>query len=181
MLGLILRRLLMVIPTLLIVTFGVFLLVKLVPTDPAVAAAGGENATFQAIAQKREEAERAFHRVGTVQAGTLRKARETAAKPAWTVDRYPRAGLPSICGGGEHRAGASIAGNGKRPGTEGGARDDGTGGTRHPGAHRTHRPPRVIQRLARLRARAASRSHATASSAVMFPSSAFIRRQSSKR
>jgi peptide/nickel transport system permease protein len=55
MLGLILRRLLMVIPTLFIVTFGVFLLVKLVPTDPAVAAAGGENATFEAIAQKREE------------------------------------------------------------------------------------------------------------------------------
>ncbi len=49
------RRVLMVIPTLLIVTFGVFLLVKLVPTDPAVAAAGGDTATLEAIAEKREE------------------------------------------------------------------------------------------------------------------------------
>jgi peptide/nickel transport system permease protein len=55
MLELIVRRLLMVIPTLFIVTFGVFLLVKLTPTDPAVAAAGGENATPQLIAEKREE------------------------------------------------------------------------------------------------------------------------------
>jgi ABC-type dipeptide/oligopeptide/nickel transport system permease component len=36
MLGLIVRRLLMVIPTLFIVTFGVFLLVKLTPTPPRV-------------------------------------------------------------------------------------------------------------------------------------------------
>ena len=55
MLWLIVRRVLMVIPTLLIVTFGVFLLVKLVPRDPAVAAAGGDTATLEQIAEKREE------------------------------------------------------------------------------------------------------------------------------
>lgn len=49
------RRLLAVIPTLLIVTFGVFMLVKLVPTDPAVTAAGGTFATKQDIARVREE------------------------------------------------------------------------------------------------------------------------------
>ena len=41
MIRLMLRRLLTVIPTLLIVTFGVFLLVKLAPTDPAITVAGG--------------------------------------------------------------------------------------------------------------------------------------------
>jgi len=47
------RRLLTVVPTLLIVTFGVFLMVKLVPGDPAVNAAGGLSATPEAIAQAR--------------------------------------------------------------------------------------------------------------------------------
>lgn len=55
MLRLIVRRILTMIPTLLIVTFGVFMLVKLVPTDPAVAVAGGETATAEQIAQARVE------------------------------------------------------------------------------------------------------------------------------
>jgi len=55
MLRLIGRRLLTLIPTLLVVTFGVFLLVQLLPSDPAVVAAGGESATPQAIAQARED------------------------------------------------------------------------------------------------------------------------------
>jgi peptide/nickel transport system permease protein len=55
MFWLIVRRILSVIPTLLIVTFGVFLLVKLVPKDPAVAAAGGDTATIEQIEAKREE------------------------------------------------------------------------------------------------------------------------------
>lgn len=55
MVRLVVRRLLMIIPTLLIVTFGVFLLVKLVPTDPAVAAAGGQSATPETIEAAREE------------------------------------------------------------------------------------------------------------------------------
>ncbi len=55
MIRLIARRLVAVIPTLLIVTFGVFLLVKLVPTDPAVTAAGGTNATPEDIARTRRE------------------------------------------------------------------------------------------------------------------------------
>jgi peptide/nickel transport system permease protein len=52
---LVLRRLLAVIPTLLIVTFGVFLLVKLVPTDPAVTAAGGTFASKEDIERTRKE------------------------------------------------------------------------------------------------------------------------------
>ena len=55
MIRLILRRLVTVIPTLLIVTFGTFLLVKLTPTDPAVNAAGGLEATQADIARVREE------------------------------------------------------------------------------------------------------------------------------
>ena len=53
MLRLVTRRLVAVVPTLLIVTFGVFLMVKLVPGDPAVNAAGGLSATPEAIAQAR--------------------------------------------------------------------------------------------------------------------------------
>ena len=67
-----------------------------------------------------------------------------------------------------------------RPGTEGGARDDGTGGTRHPGAHRIVCSTRsasidvsAFSELARCAPCAPSRSHATTSSGAMFPSSAF--------
>ncbi|MFI5046209.1 MAG: ABC transporter permease [Acidimicrobiia bacterium] len=49
MIRLILRRLLAVIPTLIIVTFGVFMLVSLMPSDPAVNAAGA-NATAVEVA-----------------------------------------------------------------------------------------------------------------------------------
>jgi peptide/nickel transport system permease protein len=55
MIRLIARRLIAVIPTLLIVTFGVFLLVKLAPNDPAVVLAGGENADPAAVKRVREE------------------------------------------------------------------------------------------------------------------------------
>jgi peptide/nickel transport system permease protein len=55
MIRLILRRLIAVIPTLLIVTFGTFLLVKLTPADPAVTAAGGIEATHADIERVREE------------------------------------------------------------------------------------------------------------------------------
>jgi peptide/nickel transport system permease protein len=55
MIRLILRRLVTVIPTLLIVTFGTFLLVKLTPTNPAVTAAGGLDATQADIARVEEE------------------------------------------------------------------------------------------------------------------------------
>jgi len=55
MLRLIGRRLLTLVPTLLVVTFGVFLLAQLLPSDPAVVAAGGESATPEAIAQARED------------------------------------------------------------------------------------------------------------------------------
>ena len=55
MIRLVARRLLAVVPTLLIVTFLVFLLVKLVPTDPAVTAAGGTSATQEDIARTRKE------------------------------------------------------------------------------------------------------------------------------
>jgi peptide/nickel transport system permease protein len=54
MLRLIGRRLLALIPTLLIVTFIVFMLVKLVPTDPAVTAAGGTSATEEQIEAARK-------------------------------------------------------------------------------------------------------------------------------
>jgi peptide/nickel transport system permease protein len=55
MLRLILRRLITVVPTLLIVTFGTFMLVKLSPTDPAVSIAGGVTATKADIEQAREQ------------------------------------------------------------------------------------------------------------------------------
>jgi hypothetical protein len=55
MIRLILRRLIAVIPTLLIVTFMTFLLVKLTPADPATTAAGGLEATPAEIATVREE------------------------------------------------------------------------------------------------------------------------------
>lgn len=48
------RRLLAVVPTLLLVSFIVFLLVHLSPGDPAVRAAGGQDATPEAIAAARE-------------------------------------------------------------------------------------------------------------------------------
>jgi peptide/nickel transport system permease protein len=55
MIRLVLRRLIAVIPTLLIVTFGVFMLIKLSPTDPAVTVAGGTTATPQDIARVHKE------------------------------------------------------------------------------------------------------------------------------
>ena len=48
--ALIVRRLVSVIPLLLLVSFGVFMLIALVPGDAAVTLAGGENATPQKIA-----------------------------------------------------------------------------------------------------------------------------------
>jgi peptide/nickel transport system permease protein len=55
MLGLIVRRLIAIIPILLIVSFGVFMLTELVPGDPAVTLAGGINgATPERIAEIRE-------------------------------------------------------------------------------------------------------------------------------
>jgi peptide/nickel transport system permease protein len=53
--ALIARRLISVVPILLIVTFGVFLLVNLGPGDPAVNIAGGVSATPQAVAEVRHE------------------------------------------------------------------------------------------------------------------------------
>lgn len=55
MMRLVARRLVAVVPTLLIVTFLVFLLVKLSPADPAVIAAGGTFATPEEIAEARED------------------------------------------------------------------------------------------------------------------------------
>lgn len=55
MLRLIARRLLAIIPTILIVTFIVFLLVKLDTTDPAQTAAGGIQATEERKAEVRKE------------------------------------------------------------------------------------------------------------------------------
>lgn len=55
MLRLIGRRLLLLVPTLLVVTFVAFLLVELLPTDPAIVAAGGDSATPEAIAEARED------------------------------------------------------------------------------------------------------------------------------
>jgi peptide/nickel transport system permease protein len=52
---LILRRLLSLIPLLLLVSFGVFMLISLVPGDAAVTLAGGENATPQRVAEVRAE------------------------------------------------------------------------------------------------------------------------------
>ncbi len=55
MLGVMGRRLAAILPVLLFATFGVFLLIELVPGDPSVALAGGENATEERIAEVREE------------------------------------------------------------------------------------------------------------------------------
>ena len=55
MLPLIARRLLLLIPTLLLVTFGVFMLTTLVPGDAATTLAGGENATPERIEAVREQ------------------------------------------------------------------------------------------------------------------------------
>jgi peptide/nickel transport system permease protein len=52
-LWLIARRLTALVPVLLLVSFGVFLLLALVPGDPAVTLAGGTNATPEAIAHVR--------------------------------------------------------------------------------------------------------------------------------
>jgi len=55
MLGMIARRLLSLIPVLLVVTFVVFLLTELVPGDAAQSIAGGANATPEKIAEVRAE------------------------------------------------------------------------------------------------------------------------------
>ena len=55
MLGMIARRLLSLIPVLLVVTFVVFLLTELVPGDAAQSLAGGANATPEKIAEVRED------------------------------------------------------------------------------------------------------------------------------
>ena len=55
MTSLITRRLLSLIPLLLLVSFGVFLLVALVPGDAAVTIAGGTNATPERVAEVRSE------------------------------------------------------------------------------------------------------------------------------
>ena len=55
MLGLIVRRLLALIPLLLIVSFVVFSLTYLLPGDPATTIAGGENASPQDIVRVRKE------------------------------------------------------------------------------------------------------------------------------
>ena len=55
MLGMIARRLLSLIPVLLVVSFVVFLLVELVPGDAAVTVAGGADATEEKIAEVRED------------------------------------------------------------------------------------------------------------------------------
>jgi peptide/nickel transport system permease protein len=53
--ALILRRLLALIPLLLIVSFCVFALVQLIPGDPAVQLAGGDNSTPERIEEVRQE------------------------------------------------------------------------------------------------------------------------------
>lgn len=55
MLQLVGRRLLLLIPTLILVTFGVFMLITLVPGDPATTLAGGENATPEQIEKVRTQ------------------------------------------------------------------------------------------------------------------------------
>src|SRR5215213_3903832 len=55
MLGMIARRLLSLIPVLLVVTFVVYMLVELVPGDAATSVAGGVNATPEKIAEVRED------------------------------------------------------------------------------------------------------------------------------
>src|SRR5687768_422836 len=52
---LILRRLIALIPTMLIVSFAVYGLITLVPGDASVQLAGGENATPERIAEVKEE------------------------------------------------------------------------------------------------------------------------------
>ncbi len=49
------RRLLLLVPTLLLVSFGVFSLIVLVPGDPATTLAGGQNATPERIELVRDE------------------------------------------------------------------------------------------------------------------------------
>ena len=53
MIRVIVNRLLVTIPVLLVVSFAVFMLISLVPGDPAVTLAGGQNATPEAIAEVR--------------------------------------------------------------------------------------------------------------------------------
>jgi peptide/nickel transport system permease protein len=53
--GMIVRRLLGLIPVLLVVSFGVFMLTALVPGDAAVTLAGGENATLERIEEVRAQ------------------------------------------------------------------------------------------------------------------------------
>src|SRR6185369_4552482 len=55
MIRLVVRRLLAVIPTLLVVTFLIFLLIKLVDTDPAVTIAGGPLAAPSDVAKVRKD------------------------------------------------------------------------------------------------------------------------------
>jgi peptide/nickel transport system permease protein len=55
MLGMIARRLLSLIPVLLVVTFVVFLLTELVPGDAATSVAGGANATPEKVAEVRAD------------------------------------------------------------------------------------------------------------------------------
>ncbi|MDT3439285.1 ABC transporter permease [Pseudofrankia sp. BMG5.37] len=55
MIRLVLRRLLVLLPMLFVVSFGVFLLVALVPGDPAVTLAGGASATPETIANVRAQ------------------------------------------------------------------------------------------------------------------------------
>jgi len=55
MLGMIVRRLLSLIPVLLLVSFGVFMLSTLVPGDAAVTLAGGDNATLERIEEVRTQ------------------------------------------------------------------------------------------------------------------------------
>ena len=55
MLGLIVRRLLALIPLLLVVSFAVFSLTYLLPGDPATTIAGGVNASPQDIERVRKE------------------------------------------------------------------------------------------------------------------------------
>ena len=56
MLAMIARRLLSLIPVLLVVSFVVFMLIELVPGDAATTVAGGANATPERIAEVRERA-----------------------------------------------------------------------------------------------------------------------------
>jgi peptide/nickel transport system permease protein len=49
------RRLIALIPVLLIVSFGVFMLASLIPGDPAVVIAGGESATPERVQEVREQ------------------------------------------------------------------------------------------------------------------------------